>query len=81
MQTPTIGRIVIAHGVDPLLNNGATEAPAIITRVWSGGEAKAMVNCKVITDQTDDIWWTSVDLVEDVSDSGNSRCLTWPLRA
>lgn len=32
-MTPTIGRIVLYRG--PLLTNGAPEAPAIVTRVWS----------------------------------------------
>jgi hypothetical protein len=45
-QKPSLGRIVIAAGIDPNTNNGATEAPAIITRVWSDD----LVNIKVITD-------------------------------
>lgn len=49
--TPTIGRIVIAKGLNPVLNNGASEAPAIITRVWSqAGDGRWTVNARVLSD-------------------------------
>lgn len=32
MQTPSLARMVIAH-IDPTLNDGQDEAPAVITRV------------------------------------------------
>ena len=33
MQKPSVGYVVLAR-VNPLLNNGADYAPALITRVW-----------------------------------------------
>ncbi|MEY2689719.1 MAG: hypothetical protein RL375_3918 [Pseudomonadota bacterium] len=48
---PTIGRTVIVHGVS---SNGATEHPAIITRVWGAGrdtrDSAVCINCTVFMD-------------------------------
>lgn len=85
MQTPTIGRIVIAHNVDPAVNNGAAEAPAIITRVWP----TPYVNAQVLLDSTSLSWWGSVPLFDSLEaarqyerDTGVElqRFLTWPER-
>lgn len=50
MQKPSIGRIVIVP-MDPAANNGATEAPAVITRVWSEG----CVNVRVFVDASNEV--------------------------
>lgn len=42
---PSLGRIVIVP-MNPATNNGADEAPAIITRVWSD----TMINVRVFSD-------------------------------
>jgi hypothetical protein len=63
MQKPSLGRVVIVP-MDPALNNGADEAPAIITRVWSD----TMVNVRVLTDSGEhrsQDWRTSVSLRAD----------------
>lgn len=78
MQTPSLGRIVIAHGLDPKANNGATEAPAIIVRVWN----EHAVNLKVLTDGENDVWMTSVSLYDADHEpaEGQTRYATWPAR-
>jgi len=59
--TPSLGRIVLI-GVDPLFNNGADVAPAIITRVWND----ACVNVRVLVDgHSAPDWRTSVYLLAD----------------
>lgn len=58
-QTPTIGRIVIVP-VDPAVNNGATLAPAVITRVWNN----ELINVRVLLDSDATPWRTSVRLFE-----------------
>jgi hypothetical protein len=58
---PTIGRIVIFHvPVAEITSkiNFAKDLPAIIVRVW----ADDLVNLKVITDGTEDVWKTSVKI-------------------
>jgi hypothetical protein len=42
---PTVGRIVLVF-CDPRYNNGAEEAPAVVTRVWSD----TMINVHVLPD-------------------------------
>lgn len=59
MAKPSIGRIVLAPA-DPVANNGATVAPAIITRVWSD----TLVNVRVLLDGHDVEWRTSVALYD-----------------
>lgn len=79
-MNPTIGRIVIAR-VDPLQNNGATEAPAIITRVWGPG----MVNLRVFVDTAAmPLSQTSAKLFESQEDAekdGATLACWWPARA
>lgn len=55
---PTIGRVVIYIVAPPnnLRNNGATEAPAEVVRVFDDGK----VNLKVSLDGPDTVWVTSV---------------------
>lgn len=67
-MAPTIGRIVIVknitHAIAP--NNGATEAPAIITRVWSESDPGLFtVNLKVLLDGDENLWLTSMYLGTD----------------
>lgn len=57
MQQPSIGRVVIVRAA-PAQNNGADEAPAVITRVWSPVEAGQTagswtVNVRVLLDGVD----------------------------
>jgi hypothetical protein len=55
MQRPSIGRIVIVRAA-PAQNNGAAEAPAIITRVWGDSPAPDgawCVNLRVLLDGSD----------------------------
>lgn len=58
-NAPALGRIVHVF-VDPARNNGSDVAPAVITRVWN----EQGVNLKVLLDNPDDIWLTSVTLCE-----------------
>lgn len=50
MQKPSIGRIVIVP-MDPTAANGATEAPAIISRVWSD----SVVNVRILPDASNEV--------------------------
>lgn len=51
MQKPSLGRIVIVGNLDPAQNNGATEAPAVITRVWpESPEGVWTINVRVLLD-------------------------------
>lgn len=63
LQKPSLGRIVIA-AVSAGDNNGATGAPAVITRVWSD----AMVNIRVLNDGPAIEWKTSVTLYDTAED-------------
>lgn len=71
---PSLGRIVIAH-VPAECNNGSTEAPAVITRVWSD----TMVNLRVLCDSESILWWTSVTLHDDKPEDPKYSCW-WPQR-
>lgn len=80
MPTPTVGRIVLVP-MDPAMNNGATVAPAIITRVWSD----TTVNVRVLADSQNLLWLTSVTYVEDLDQvdadaPGRLGRWTWPPR-
>lgn len=56
---PSIGQIVVVP-MDPVMNNGADEAPAMITRVWSD----EMVNVRILGEQSLHVEWrTSVRLL------------------
>ena len=90
---PSLGRIVIFHGSTleftegtetqehgRTLCNGANEAPAIITRVWSD----TYVNVRVVLDGNDTLWKTSVDLLPEGEEPSLNNLLngycTWPER-
>lgn len=74
---PSLGRIVLFKSKDPLhLSNGADEAPAIITRVWSD----TCVNLTVFRDATEPLAVTSVVLAEDFEASGQWTAWRWPPR-
>lgn len=60
MTAPALGRVVHVF-VDPAHNNGSDVAPAVITRVWN----EQGVNLKVLLDNPDNIWLTSVTLCDD----------------
>lgn len=61
MQKPSIGRVVIVP-MPATANNGATEAPAIISRVWSDD----MVNVRILPDASNEVpARTSVKLFAD----------------
>lgn len=82
---PTPGRILIAHGVDPLRNNGGVTAPAIVVRVFPQTfDGVTYVNVRVFTDGPDaPLWWTSVKIYptnEAAILDGALRWLTWPAR-
>ena len=75
MQKPSIVRMVIVP-MDPNRNNGADEAPAIITRVWSD----TYINVKVLSDSNDaPEWRTSVTLLEEKPERiiGDGRGMAW----
>lgn len=66
---PSLGRIVLFHGVNPAYNNGSSVCPAVIVRVWSD----TCVNLRLLRDGTPDSinfgfvaedWKTSVVLDE-----------------
>jgi hypothetical protein len=58
---PTVGRIVLFRSESAeRTGNGATEVPAIITRVWS----EHCVNLQVFRDGSDPISLTSVSMAE-----------------
>lgn len=64
--------------MDPALNNGADEAPAIVTRVWSD----TMVNVRVLTDSGErrsQDWRTSVTLVAEKPEDAK-HVAWWPPR-
>jgi hypothetical protein len=86
-QTPTLGRIVIT-AVDPKTNNGATEAAAVISRVWSQNPTSGawLVNLRVLLDQSTVEWKTSVDLYASQEDADQAKPDSihkswWPARA
>lgn len=78
MQKPSIGRIVLVSPVGMALgeSNGATEAAAVITRVW----ADNMVNVRILLDGNDTPWRTSVTLVEDAAAAEGHYACWWPPR-
>ena len=69
MERVTVGHIVHVL-VDPHENNGSDVAPALVVRAWGEpynpehdelGERQT-VNLRVLLDQTDTLWLTSVPL-------------------
>jgi hypothetical protein len=86
-----MGRVMIAAGVPTSQNNGASEAPAIVVRVFDG--AVDHVNARVLCDGPEVLWWTSVPFYDDKAayDVANAeygekyeghplRALYWPTR-
>ena len=75
MNKPSIARLVIVP-MNAETNNGATEAPAIITRVWSD----TLVNVRVLSDSDrSPEWRTSVALYEEKPDEPG-HVAWWPPR-
>lgn len=74
MTKPSLGRIVIA-AVNPATNNGADEAPAVITRVWNDH----LVNVRVLLDGDTVEWKTSVELHTERPDNPQ-HAVWWPPR-
>lgn len=59
--TPEVGDVVLVP-VDPAENNGAAEAPAVVTRVWSA----STVNVRVLHDGDAVTWRGSLTYREDL---------------
>ncbi|MFF0139348.1 hypothetical protein ACFYRN_23240 [Streptomyces sp. NPDC005227] len=74
-QAPSLGRIVLVPA-DPAVNNGATVAPAIITRVFSDD----VINVRVLLDSDALQHRTSVTRVDDLLNEGHPHCWSWPPR-
>jgi hypothetical protein len=74
--SPTVGRIVLVP-MDPVTNNGAKVAPAVIVHVWSD----TTVNVRVFADGADMPWLTSVTYKDDITDATPRTAWTWPPRA
>lgn len=81
-QLPSLGRIVLIP-MDPALNNGALEAPAVITRVWND----SVINVRVLSDsdRADAEWRTSLQYVDSVDtldrdDPARLYRWSWPPR-
>lgn len=74
-QRPSVGHIVLVP-MDPTKNNGATQAPAVITRVWSA----ETVNARVLSDTNhgDVEWRTSITYADTLD--GVLHRWTWPPR-
>lgn len=64
MNLPSVGRVVLVQGVQANAN-GATVAPALITRVWNDG----MINCTVLPDASAPVPATSVRLFDTEADA------------
>lgn len=80
-MTPSLGRIVLTR-VIPEMNNGATEAPAVVTRVWGPHPAGGWnVNLWVLPDSDNILWRTSVRLLDERPDEPNDVTAWWPPRA
>jgi methionine-rich copper-binding protein CopC len=78
MQKPSIAHMVIVP-MDPNRNNGADEAPAIITRVFSD----TLINVKILSDGPEGPEWrTSVALLEQKPERivGTGHFAWWPPR-
>jgi len=76
VQKPSPGRIVIAR-VDPLMNNGSDEAPAVITRVWSD----TTINVRVLLDAfTTPLWLSSIRLLDERPADRGVYATWWPPR-
>jgi len=76
-RAPVVGDVVLVP-VDAAENNGSTEAPAVVTRVWSA----TTVNARVLLDGNAVVWRTSV-VYRDTFDGieGTPAVWTWPGRS
>lgn len=87
MQTPSLGRVVLAVG-GKACANGSDTAPAVITRVWSPDEERQRwcVNVTVLPDCADPIQAPSSYLYADEESARASlshesmTALFWPPR-
>ncbi|MFJ6386457.1 hypothetical protein ACIQJT_02490 [Streptomyces sp. NPDC091972] len=71
---PGVGDIVLVP-MDPADNNGAAEAPAVITRVWS----TTTVNARVLADSQHIDWRTSLTYVDSLTEADAAAAVwTWP---
>ena len=72
---PRVGDVVLVP-MDRALNNGASEAPAVITRVWS----PTTVNVRVLADNEGSPQWrTSLTFVETLDHAASTAAVwTWP---
>ncbi|MDX2694903.1 hypothetical protein [Streptomyces ipomoeae] len=72
---PSVGDVVLVP-MDPATNNGATTAPAVITRVWS----PSTVNVRVLADgESAPEWRTSLVYAESFEGlNGPFAAWTWP---
>lgn len=87
-QTPSVARIVMAMG-PRARGNGAQEAPAIITRVWSGPNENGawLVNAMIFLDAGNANPATSVYIYADrkaaeeaIAKNEHATVLFWPER-
>ena len=71
---PRVGDVVLV-AADPALNNGAEQAPAVITRVWSS----TVVNARVLYDGNAVTWHTSLNYVDTLDGvAPDALAWTWP---
>lgn len=78
---PSVGRIVVAS-VPPATNNGADEAPAVITRVWNEHPGGGwVVNMRILHDSNEITWSTSAHLYDEKPENAGPGAAWWPPRA
>jgi hypothetical protein len=71
---PDVGDLVLVP-MDPEANNGASVAPAVVTRVWSA----TTVNVRVLADGEFMLWRTSLVYADDLNDvASTAAAWTWP---
>lgn len=80
VQKPSLGRIVLVPALG-IANNGAEQAPAVITRVWSQtADGAWTVNLRVLADSAEvPQWRTSVLLydTQELADAASSTFVAW----
>ena len=80
MMKPSLARMVIASVPEPM-NNGADEAPAVITRVWNEHpDGGWVVNLRILCDSENVIWQTSVRLHDEKPENAAPGDAWWPPR-
>lgn len=79
MPQPSLGDVVLV-AADPAMNNGATVAPALITRVWNA----TVVNVRVLLDSENPPQWrtslTHAETLDGLDESVRPARWTWPPR-